>query len=267
MFRLAQLVRERLQSQHNYRRSDRSTALDSSALASWTEVGQPHVSGVDAYPLLVGTASLECGLLPLHQQIVEFSQRVRRTGIRRVKLVPLFLLRGVHVMEDIPAEIAQAEQGLATQIQLELCPYLGSHEHLSTLLGRRVARLSCDRTLLLAHGSRRSGGNYSVETMAKRLGATAAYWSVPPDLETQVIALIQSGCQRLAIVPYFLFAGGITDAITQLTEELAERFPKVTFRLLPPLGATSELADVIVNLVDDHQITPLVPFYRLSRRA
>ncbi|ASC72835.1 Sirohydrochlorin cobaltochelatase [Halomicronema hongdechloris C2206] len=272
MFRLAQLVRERLQLRHGYRRSNRSIALDSSALASLAGGNQPHLSGphlsgVDAYPLLVGTAALECGLLPLHQQIAEFSQRVRRTGIRRIKLVPLFLLRGVHVMEDIPAEIAQAEQLLENQIQLELCPHLGSHGQLSTLLGRRAATLSCDRTLLLAHGSRRPGGNRTVEAIAKTLGATAAYWSVPPDLETQVIALIQSGCQRLAIVPYFLFAGGTTDAITQLTEELAERFPKITFRLLPPLGATGELADVVVNLVDDHHATPLVPFYRLSRRA
>ncbi|NEP55057.1 MAG: hypothetical protein F6K65_42260, partial [Moorea sp. SIO3C2] len=56
-------------------------------------------------------------------------------------------------------------------------------------------------------------------------------------------------CSRVTIFPYFLFPGGITDAVTHLTEELAERFPRTTFRLLPPLGATADLADLIVESV------------------
>ena len=76
-----------------------------------------------------------------------------------------------------------------------------------------------------------------------------AYWAVPPDIETQVIELMQQGCQKLTILPYFLFAGGITDAIAHRTEELAERFPKVQFRLLPTLGATAEMAQLSVEMI------------------
>ena len=59
---------------------------------------------------------------------------------------------------------------------------------------------------------------------------------------------MQQGHQRIAILPYFLFSGGITDALTQRMEELAERFPKVTFRLLPPIGASRDLADLVIDL-------------------
>jgi len=64
-----------------------------------------------------------------------------------------------------------------------------------------------------------------------------------------VIELMQNGCQKLTILPYFLFTGGITDAIVHRTEELAERFPKVNFRLLPTLGATNEIADLAIELI------------------
>lgn len=59
---------------------------------------------------------------------------------------------------------------------------------------------------------------------------------------------IQQGVQRLAILPYFLFTGTTTDALVRRTEDLAERFPKIGFHLLPPLGPTPELANLVVDL-------------------
>lgn len=102
---------------------------------------------------------------------------------------------------------------------------------------------------MVAHGSRRRNGNRSIELLARRLSVDVAYWSVPPDIESQAIALMQQGAQTVTILPYFLFSGGITDAIAHRTEELAERFPKVKFRLLPPLGASADLADIVITLL------------------
>ena len=197
---------------------------------------------------IVGTACLELGPCPLHQQVYHFSQRVKATGVNRVRALPLFLFEGVHVIEDIPMEMALAHQILDASLEVTLCPHLGSHLGLRRLLSDRMAEIPSAAFLLIAHGSRRPGGNKRIEEIARQLGAIAAYWSVPPDLETQIIHLMQAGHQHLAIMPYFLFPGGITDAITRFTEELAERFPRVDFRLMPPLGATPELASVVVDL-------------------
>lgn len=200
---------------------------------------------------IVGTACLELGPCPLHEQIYQFGQRVKAAGVDRVRVLPLFLLEGVHVMEDIPIEMALARQILNVSLEVTLCPHLGSHLGLRKLLVDRMAEIPSAACLLIAHGSRRPGGNKPIEEMARQLGAIAAYWSVPPDLETQIIYLMQKGHQQLVILPYFLFPGGITDAITQFTEELAERFPRVNFRLMPPLGATPELANLVVDLVGE----------------
>ncbi len=199
--------------------------------------------------VIVGTACLELAALPLSEQIYEFGLRLRAAGVRELKLAPVFLMSGVHVMEDIPKEIETAEQMLGESLKLTLCPHLGSHEDISSVLENRLTSTDAEGSLLVAHGSRRKKGNKAIQALAKQVNTQVAYWATPPDIESQVIELMQQGCQKLTILPYFLFSGGITDAIAHRTEELAERFPKVQFRLLPTLGATHEVADLVVDLV------------------
>jgi len=201
--------------------------------------------------IIVETACLELAALPLNEQIYEMGCRLAVAGVEELKLLPMFLMAGVHVMEDIPAEIAAARKRLDGAIRLTSCPHLGSHPKIAMVLAKRLESVPTEGSLLVAHGSRRPKGNRKIQVLARNLETTVAYWSVPPDIETQAIELMQQGCQGLAILPYFLFAGGITDAIAHRTEELAERFPKVKFRLLPTLGATAEVADLVVDLAEN----------------
>ena len=199
--------------------------------------------------VIVGTACLELSPLPLHEQIYEFGLRLKAAGVTELKLLPVFLMSGVHVMEDIPAEVETAKAKLGDTLRLSLCSHLGSHPEMTQVLTNRLATASAQGTLLVAHGSRRPKGNQAIQALSKQVGTPVAYWATAPDIEAQVVNLMQQGYQRLAILPYFLFAGGITDAIAHRTEELAERFPKVTFRLLPMLGATEEVAQMAADLV------------------
>jgi sirohydrochlorin ferrochelatase len=199
---------------------------------------------------VVGVACLETGVLSLAQQIVSFGHRARAAGASRVRLVPLFLLAGVHVTQDIPAEVEQA-QALLPDLAIEVCPHLGSHPGLRGLLRAKLRATTAESFILLAHGSRRPGSNEAIAKLARSLGGTAAFWATAPDLESQVIHHMQSSVHRLAIVPYFLFTGTTTDAITHLTEELAERFPQMGMHLLPPLGPTPDLARLVVDLALD----------------
>lgn len=197
---------------------------------------------------VVGTATLEATSVSLAHQIEVFAKRVMAQGIRQVVLVPLFLLAGVHVKDDLPREIATAKRSLPSDLQLICAPHLGSFPGFKRFMVSRLSMTTADRCLLLAHGSRRPAGNRSVQQLGAVLDADVAFWSIPPDLETQVIHLMQQGYQQIAIAPYFLFPGGITDAMTQRTEELAERLPQVSLRLLAPLGLTAELGKVVAAL-------------------
>ena len=101
----------------------------------------------------------------------------------------------------------------------------------------------------MSHGSRRTGGNAPVEAIATHLEAVPAYWSVAPDLATQVTHLVEQGCEAIDILPYFLFEGAITDAIAQTVAQLSQQFPSTRLRMAGTLGANSGLATHIVNLI------------------
>lgn len=260
MGRLADLVRSQLESElrhgdsadiHSASDSERDRQTASSPPGTTSLLTRPRLdkSAKLSSEVIVGTACLELSTLPLSEQIYEFGLRLSAAGVKELKLVPVFLMSGVHVMEDIPGEIETAKQRLGDCLELTLCPHLGSHENISSVLADRLMSADAEGALLVAHGSRRKRGNKAVQALAKRINTEVAYWATPPDIETQVIELMQQGCQRLTILPYFLFSGGITDAIAHRTEELAERFPRVQFRLLPTLGATHEVADLVVDLV------------------
>lgn len=259
MARLARLVRRRLigstAGQPGDAEADSTPQVSPAApLMSSTMAHLPlPEASLRPSEVIVGTACLELAPLPLSQQIYEFGRRLQAAGVTQLKLLPVFLMNGVHVAEDIPSEVETARQLLGNALEITLCPYLGSHERISALMAAKLASIPAEGALLVAHGSRRPRGNRPIDALAKRLGTAVAYWSTPPDLETQVIALMQQGCQRLTVLPYFLFAGGITDAIAHLTEELAERFPRISFRLLPVIGASAELADIAVELVEQER--------------
>jgi sirohydrochlorin cobaltochelatase len=204
----------------------------------------------DRQKKLLGLAYLETRPQPLHFQIKEFAHSAVVAGCDNLKIIPLFLLPGVHVMQEIPEEVALAQQAIGQDISLKLLPYLGSQPSLATLLSRQMVEITTHAWILISHGSRRPGSQQPVETIAANLGAVAAYWSVPPSLESRVAELASAGKEKIAILPYFLFAGGITDAIAQVTEKLKLKFPAVTFQLAQPLGASAELADLIWDLMD-----------------
>jgi sirohydrochlorin cobaltochelatase len=196
---------------------------------------------------LIGTAQLELGAKPLHAQIVDFAQTLVAQGIDRVVILPLFLSPGVHVMDDIPAEVALAQAELPT-FKMAIAPFFGTCANLTDLFAQNRLDLP-DRSILLAHGSRRTGGNQTVEQLAAKLDLEPAYWSVAPSLTDRVMALIAEGATEIGILPYFLFVGGITDAIGELVAKLREQFPQVRIILAEPIGNSSELVIKIATIL------------------
>lgn len=282
MQHLASLVYNQIESYAA--KSNESDSLYASALASPLKC-----------ETLVGTAYLELAPQPLHEEIKQFALCASAAGFNQVTILPLFLLPGVHVMEDIPTEVAQAEELLKKSIKidqsnvntlkmreaegeysarvfirteenysdlefpstrhagfpcpLQLQPHLGSHPGLQMLLAKQMADINAEAWIVVSHGSRRPGSQQPVEALAASLGAVAAYWAVPPSLEVRVQELIAAGYKSLGIIPYFLFAGGITDAIAYRVEQLKLQSPDINFSMAQPIGASADLANLIWDLI------------------
>lgn len=205
-----------------------------------------------SHPIPVETATLELAEEPLHRQIQRFAHRVLPLGVRQIALLPLFLLRGTHVMEDIPAEVELAQQALETAVEIRLYSHLGDYPGLVELWLSQMAIAPAGSRILLAHGSRRPGGNQSVEAIATRMGAVSAFWAMEPGLETQICRLVQSGQSQITVLPYFLFAGSLTDAIAQQIQDYAQRFPQSQINQAEPIGSSPALAKLICEVLQSN---------------
>jgi sirohydrochlorin cobaltochelatase len=197
----------------------------------------------------VAAATLELAERPLHQEILQLVANSSAPSIDRVVVLPLFLLPGVHVMEDIPQEVDLARATLGDRVELKIAPYLGSHPEFYRFLLPQRQNLPA-HTILLAHGSRRAGGNQIVEQIAQNLSVRDAYWSVAPSLADRVAELVSQGATEIGIFPYFLFPGAITDEIASLVEELRQQFPQTRLLLGETIGSPPLLVTAIGQILD-----------------
>lgn len=221
-----------------------SLVRDRLAASAAVPIAARPLADASQAPPPIGTGVLELAEQPLRQQIYEFGQRAADRGYRQLQIIPLFLLAGVHVMSDLPTEIAAAQAQLGDRLQIRSRSFLGSHAQIAALL----AQPTSGTRILLSHGTRHPQGNQPAEAIAAQIQAEIAYWAIPPSLESKVTALVNQGCQNIEILPYFLFAGGITDAIDQLVASLADQFPHVQFDKRSPIGVSPKLVDMILDL-------------------
>ena len=196
---------------------------------------------------LIEVAALELATLSLSESLIEFAQKAYDRGLKQVKVIPLFLAPGVHVTEDIPAEIASATEQIDNRVKIKLSPYLGKYSEILPLLAHKFDQLSGQGRILIAHGSRLPGVADYYHSLKKQLKAEIAYWSTTPSLFEQVEVQIAAGWQKIAILPYFLFPGKITEAIAIEVSLLQTKYPEVELILGEPLGATPALAELIVQ--------------------
>lgn len=217
---------------------------------------------------LVDVAFLEAHPLPLHEQIVAFAARSVQQGMRRIQLLPLFLLPGVHVREDIPAAVAAARNMIDPEISLELLPYLGTHQKalcglLLSLMATVSDSVAATLWILFSHGSRRPGGNQPVEAIAQQLTelsgmqVVTAYASVPPFLADRVVALNPRGTgkmgdRQMAILPYVLFPGELTEGIADFVTQLGETFEDIP-AITQPIAVAADFAALILSLLGKYQ--------------
>lgn len=202
-------------------------------------------SNLRATPM-IEIAALELSSKSLNESLAEFARTAHQQGIEQVKVLPLFLAPGVHVVEDIPAEIALAIKQLDFYISIKLCPYLGKYSAIVPLLSRKFAQLPAKSRIIVAHGSKLPAVSDYYQNLASKLEADIAYWSTMPKFTQRIKQQIASGVKKIAILPYFLFPGRITAAIAQEIAILRQEYPQVELILGQPLGATS-VAELILQ--------------------
>ena len=119
--------------------------------------------------------------------------------------------------------------------------------------------------LLIAHGSRRAEANADLENLAADLRNRGLFSHVQvaylelaePTIATGAEACVRVGADEVILLPYFLSPGvHVTEDLTKARADLAARFPRVTFRLAPPLGRHPLLAEIVLQRAAEASNTP-----------
>ena len=59
-------------------------------------------------------------------------------GAKKILVLPYFLLMGNHVKSDIPRIVSQARKKYRSQASVLLCPYLGYHKKIVSVMRERL---------------------------------------------------------------------------------------------------------------------------------
>jgi sirohydrochlorin cobaltochelatase len=193
-------------------------------------------------------AFLECTATPLSAQILDFAQQLQAQGCQEMQILPLFLQPGVHVVEDIPAQVAAAQTQLATvapTLTIVVQPYLGSQLATADLFAIDPAAIG--QRLLVAHGTKRPGGNQGIADLADRWQAQVAYWFVAPSVTEQITALYAQGQRHITLLPYVLMEGSLTEGIDGQLATLRVQFPDLQLTRLPALVESGQVVNWLVE--------------------
>ena len=166
-------------------------------------------------------------------------------------MTPLLLASAYHARVDIPAIIADAGVDV---LQAET---LGEDPRLVRVLAHRLSELGVDRAsgdtgvLVVAVGSSHADANAGTATVADALadgtqwaGVRVAYATGPaPSIHDGIEQLRQLGARRIAVAPWFIAAGRITDRIAAVCSS-------AEIVMAEPLGAHRLVAATVLDRFD-----------------
>lgn len=103
--------------------------------------------------------------------------------------------------------------------------------------------------LLIGHGSKDPKGNAEFEAFAKQAGMRYCMLDyVEPSLPSALAQLAEEGIRDLAVIPYFLFAGGhVKRDIPEIIDKARNLYPKMTIYLGQHLGLEKVLFEVCIE--------------------
>jgi len=112
--------------------------------------------------------------------------------------------------------------------------------------------------LLVAHGSRKVSSNAAIEALTEKLrqrlagtdfsAITHAFLELTePSIPQGIANLVDDGAKQVVIMPYFLAPGThVVDDVPELVSEARSRYPEIEFTIMPYLGETEGIIDLIL---------------------
>ncbi len=182
----------------------------------------------------------------------------------RVVVLPLFLFAAGHVKNDLPIALEQARR-ILPNTEFVAASALGVHAELVALARERArtalppgADATKTAVLIVGRGSSDPDANGDFCKVARLLAEGSSYSSVVtafigvtgPRVEAALESVARSRPERILVLPYFLFAGRLTEKLAELAAEFRRGHPWIKIDLAPPLGADARLFTAIDERIE-----------------
>jgi sirohydrochlorin cobaltochelatase len=216
---------------------------------------------VDRVRARAGGLAVDGGFIELSSPpVADAVTRLVAAGHTRLGVVPLTLVAAGHAKGDIPATMARERQRHPV-LDVAYGRPLGPHPTLLGLLEARLAAV-CPRelweqtfVLLVGRGSTDPDANAEIFKVARLLwesrglaGVETAFVSLAePGVPAGLERCRRLGARRIAVVPYFLFAGVLPERVTAQARAWAGGCPDVDVRCAALIGDCDELADLVLG--------------------
>ena len=169
-------------------------------------------------------------------------------------LAPLLLASAYHARVDIPTMVAESVAGQRGDVLQ--ADTLGEDPRLVEVLHQRLIDIDVEPehrdtgVLVVAVGSSHAAANARTATLASELSersgwarVAVAYATAQPSVADGIAELRRSGANRIALAPWFIAPGRITDRVADVAA--AEGVA-----LAEPLGAHTLLAETVLDRFD-----------------
>lgn len=191
--------------------------------------------------------------------IVEGIANCVKRGATSIAIVPILLLTAQHAKEDIPQEVAKAQQQYP-HIRLTIGQPFGVHSALVDTVYERVVEQGISiesdaQLLLIGRGSSDESVKMDMQEISDRLKERYAFANVRacflygngPSFEHALEDLKQLSAKQVFIVPYLLFSGLLSVGIEKQVK--ASGFDESKIILCNSLGYNDKVRDVLLERV------------------
>jgi len=191
---------------------------------------------------------------PMRAALVDLARRSDR-----IVLLPLFLFAAGHVKNDLPLALAEARRSFP-DVRFEAARAFGVHPSLVALLSHRVqttlghgSNLGKTALVVVGRGSSDPDANGDFCKVVRLAAEAQAFqWVVPsfvgitrPLLAEALELVARARPERIAVVPYFLFAGRLIRTLADEVDAFRRRCPWIPIELGPHLGGDKRLLELI----------------------
>jgi len=192
--------------------------------------------------------------------ITEAVAQLSALGHREVVAVPLVLVAASHSKGDVPAALLR-EQVRLPGLSFRYGRPLGVHPTVVSLLDQRLiaavplAARSSTAVVVVGRGATDPDANGDVAKVARLLWEGRDWPIVEPafiSLTTPSVPDAMERCRllgatRIAVVPYFLFAGVLPDRVVSQAQQYAAAHPDLDVRVADLIGDDDRIADLALE--------------------